>query len=162
MTEDEMWQALVACDKNYDGKFFYGVKSTGVFCRPSCASRTPLRKNVVYFHTAKKAMDAGFHPCKRCCPDLLVFAPALDIARKAKEIMDSAYNDSSLLAQKMSRIGLTRRHLDEIFKDNYQESLKVHLSKVRLPRESRSLTRPSPSAWAACPDSIHFSKKKRA
>lgn len=139
MREDEMWQAVVDCNKDYDGKFFYGVKSTGVFCRPSCASRTPLHKNVVYFHTAEEAMNAGFRPCKRCRPDLLVFAPALDIARKAKEIIDSAYNDSSLLVQEMSHIGLTRRHLDKIFQDNYQESLKVHLNRVRLKKAKELL-----------------------
>lgn len=140
MTEDEMWQALISCDKNYDGKFFYGVKSTGIFCRPSCASRTPLRKNVVYFHTAEEAMDAGFQPCKRCRPDLLVFAPALDLAKKAKGIMDRAYHDSSLLTQKMNHLGITRRHLDEVFKNQYQETLKDYLSNIRIQKAKELLS----------------------
>ena len=49
LTEDEMWQASVTCDKTYDGRFFYAVKTVGVYCRPSCKSRTPLRKNVRFF-----------------------------------------------------------------------------------------------------------------
>ncbi|MFV0617429.1 bifunctional transcriptional activator/DNA repair enzyme AdaA [Megasphaera sp. WILCCON 0056] len=151
MTEDEMWKALVSCDKSYDGQFFYGVKSTGIFCRPSCASRTPLRKNVVYFHTAEEALKAGFHPCKRCRPDLLVFTPALDIAREAKEIMDRAYNDSSLLAQKMTRLGITRNHLDKIFKNQYQESLKEYLNRLRIQKAKGLLSEGVPisdTAWA--------------
>ena len=60
------WQQLVARDP--DARFFYGVETTGVFCRPSCASRQPLRSNVRFFPTAADAEAAGFRPCKRCRP----------------------------------------------------------------------------------------------
>jgi AraC family transcriptional regulator of adaptative response / methylphosphotriester-DNA alkyltransferase methyltransferase len=49
ITDDEKWQAVVSCDRRYDGIFFYGVKTTGIFCKPSCKSKTLVRENVVFF-----------------------------------------------------------------------------------------------------------------
>jgi AraC family transcriptional regulator of adaptative response/methylated-DNA-[protein]-cysteine methyltransferase len=60
------WKQLVAHDPR--ARFFYGVATTGVFCRPGCASRRPLRANVRFFRTAAEAQAAGFRPCKRCRP----------------------------------------------------------------------------------------------
>jgi len=64
----EMERAYKASDESYDGVFFLGVTSTGIFCRPSCSARKPLPKNVKYFSTPKEAIFAGFRPCKRCRP----------------------------------------------------------------------------------------------
>lgn len=139
MTEDEMWKAVVACDKSYDGQFFYGVKSTGIFCRPSCASRTPLRQNVLFFRTPEEAMAAGFRPCKRCRPDLLFFEPALELVQRAKAIIDRAYADSASLAQEMKDLGITRSYLDELFKREYQESPRDYLRKLRLQKAKELL-----------------------
>ena len=68
LTDDEMWEATINCDSNLDGRFFYAVKTVGVYCCPSCKSRAPLRKNVLYFETGEQAQRAGFRPCKRCRP----------------------------------------------------------------------------------------------
>ncbi|MGD8189498.1 bifunctional transcriptional activator/DNA repair enzyme AdaA [Brevibacillus ginsengisoli] len=65
---DEKWQAIILNDKSYDGQFFYGVKSTGIFCRPSCKSRAPKRENVRVFQNAEHALSDNFRPCKRCKP----------------------------------------------------------------------------------------------
>lgn len=59
-------------DKNYDGKFYFGVKTTGIFCRPSCPAPVAKEENVAYFDTVFEAIDAGFRPCLRCRPDLQV------------------------------------------------------------------------------------------
>jgi AraC family transcriptional regulator, regulatory protein of adaptative response / methylated-DNA-[protein]-cysteine methyltransferase len=64
----EMETAYKKSDESYDGIFYLGVKSTGIFCRPSCPARKPLPKNVEYFATPKEALFAGFRPCKRCSP----------------------------------------------------------------------------------------------
>lgn len=64
---DRKWAAVVARDPAADGKFVYAVRTTGVYCRPSCPSR-PLRKNVEFHATARDAERAGFRPCKRCRP----------------------------------------------------------------------------------------------
>jgi AraC family transcriptional regulator of adaptative response/methylated-DNA-[protein]-cysteine methyltransferase len=68
-TEDERWQAVVHRNKQADGKFFYSVKTTGVYCRPSCASRLARRENVQFHNSCDAAERAGFRPCKRCQPD---------------------------------------------------------------------------------------------
>ena len=60
MTDDQRWQAVVANDRRFDGVFFYGVTSTGVFCRPSCPSRPPRRDRVQFFPSAQAAGEAGF------------------------------------------------------------------------------------------------------
>ena len=71
LTEDEMWIGVIECNKNYDGKFYYAVGTTHIYCRPSCTSRTPLRRNIVYFKTRGEAEMAGYRPCKRCQPEML-------------------------------------------------------------------------------------------
>ncbi|MBD2158601.1 bifunctional DNA-binding transcriptional regulator/O6-methylguanine-DNA methyltransferase Ada [Leptolyngbya sp. FACHB-16] len=67
-TDAERWDALVNRNTQAEGTFFYGVKTTGVFCRPTCSSRLPKRDNVVFFEQACEAEQAGFRPCKRCQP----------------------------------------------------------------------------------------------
>lgn len=64
----EMEQAYLARDASYNGVFFLGVRTTGIFCRPTCPARTPLPKNVEYFPTARAALFAGYRPCRRCRP----------------------------------------------------------------------------------------------
>lgn len=64
----EMERAYLARDASYNGLFFLGVRTTGIFCRPTCPARKPLPKNVEYFATASAAISAGYRPCKRCRP----------------------------------------------------------------------------------------------
>ena len=66
--EDEFWRALQSRDSSYEGIFFLGVKTTGIFCRPICSARKPLRKNVEFFPGKLEALHAGFRPCLRCKP----------------------------------------------------------------------------------------------
>lgn len=70
LTDDERWAAIERRDRDAVGHFFCAVKTTGVYCLPSCAGR-PLRKNVVFFDTAAQAVAAGFRACKRCKPERL-------------------------------------------------------------------------------------------
>jgi AraC family transcriptional regulator of adaptative response/methylated-DNA-[protein]-cysteine methyltransferase len=65
---DEMYEALCERDAAYEGQFFVGVWTTGVFCRPTCPARKPKRENIDFFPTASDALGAGFRPCKRCHP----------------------------------------------------------------------------------------------
>ena len=79
MTEPEMWEAVQRSDASYDGLFFYAVKTTGIFCRPSCKSKPPKRENLCYFASGEEARAAGFRPCKRCRSDLLEYQPMREI-----------------------------------------------------------------------------------
>jgi len=67
-SEEVMYQALVNKDSAYEGVFFVGVKTTGIFCRPSCSARKPLAENVEYFKNTNDALNAGYRPCKKCRP----------------------------------------------------------------------------------------------
>lgn len=67
-TEEARWAALVRRDPAADGAFVYAVRTTGVYCRPSCAAR-PRRENVRFLTGPEEAMRAGFRPCRRCKPD---------------------------------------------------------------------------------------------
>src|SRR3546814_10166628 len=68
ISEQQMWDAVQRRDTASDGRFCYGVMTTGVYCRPSCASRLPLRKNVRFYRDADAAERDGLRPCKRCEP----------------------------------------------------------------------------------------------
>jgi len=66
---EECWTAVENRDASANGSFFYGVRTTGVYCRPGCASRRPLRANTAFFETTAAAESAGFRACKRCRPN---------------------------------------------------------------------------------------------
>src|SRR6476660_1336208 len=65
---NEMRRASLQKDSSYDGVFFLAVRTTGIFCRPSCPARRPLARNVDYFPSAREALSAGYRACKRCRP----------------------------------------------------------------------------------------------
>src|SRR5512138_3555672 len=90
LTEDEMAKAWQRRDASYDGVFFFGVKTTGIFCCPSCPSR-PKRGNLEFFHSGGEAVRAGYRPCKRCQPELANGQPPEWVARlmaRAAELPD--------------------------------------------------------------------------
>src|ERR1700754_429462 len=66
--DDERWQAVQRRDRAADGRFYYSVRTTGVYCRPSCAARRARRENVRFHATRQEAEAAGFRPCRRCRP----------------------------------------------------------------------------------------------
>ncbi len=70
---DEKWSAIIRNDASYDGAFYYAVKTTGIFCKPSCKSRVPNKENVLVFDTADAALDKHFRPCKRCLSRTVFF-----------------------------------------------------------------------------------------
>ena len=70
--DEDRWTAVVERDARADGIFYYSVATTGVYCRPSCAARPALRKNVAFHNTGGDAEQAGFRPCKRCRPNAVV------------------------------------------------------------------------------------------
>ncbi len=102
MTKQEMWEAVKNSDANYDGLFFYGVKTTGIFCRPSCQSKVPKQENILYFRSSEEARKAGFRPCKRCRSDLLEYQPMHEIADEIIKKSDTYWASLFLLVSKYS------------------------------------------------------------
>ena len=113
---ERCWQALCERDANYDGRFVFAVCSTGIFCRPSCPARRPLRANVQFHSDAASAAAAGFRPCKRCTPQGASPAEQLDaLVSAACELLDNA-EQTLKLTELAARIGLSASHLSRAFK----------------------------------------------
>lgn len=138
MTEKEKWQALLNCDSMYDGRFYYGLKTTGIFCRPSCKSKSPRRENVLFFDTAEQASIAGLRPCKRCRPDLLEFEPQKEIANQIKHIYEQCYFDRKRLKNELAALGLNRNRIAQLFKQEYNMTEIAFLNQIRI-REAKRL-----------------------
>ncbi len=87
LSYEEMVEAMLGDDRRFDGKFFVCVKSTGIYCLPSCKAKNPLLKNIVFYGTREEAIDAGFRGCKRCrsefYPDVMPrwFAAAIEFMK---------------------------------------------------------------------------------
>src|SRR5712672_3987417 len=82
------WQATLARDSRADGSFVLAVRSTHIYCRPSCPARRPLRRNVLFFHTREEAEKQGFRPCLRCKPNQ-VAGPIALVERATKQLAES-------------------------------------------------------------------------
>ena len=74
MNEDVFYEAMLSRDYRFDGKFFIGVKTTGIYCRPICPAR-PKRKNIEFLLSASEAENKGYRPCMRCRPECAPFSP---------------------------------------------------------------------------------------
>jgi AraC family transcriptional regulator of adaptative response/methylated-DNA-[protein]-cysteine methyltransferase len=113
---DRYWKAVLGQDAKADGNFFYSVKTTGVYCRPSCASRTPLRKNVDFHLSCAEAESAGFRPCKRCQPNQprLEQQYATIIARACRLI--KAAGEAPALSPLARAVGMSPFHFHRTFK----------------------------------------------
>ncbi len=115
LTDEARYAALVARDPRFDGVFFVGVKTTGVYCRPVCPARTPAATRCEFFASPALAERAGFRACFRCRPELAPGNAPVDavdalVARAAQQIAEGALNDASIdtLAE---QLGVTARHL---------------------------------------------------
>jgi len=119
INESQAWNSVMARDESSDGELFYGVTTTGVYCRPSCPSRRPKRGNVSFFPSAEAAESAGFRPCQRCTPNREPASRDKAIDR-AREYIDRHIHDLSderitleLLGEES---GMSPYHLQRKFK----------------------------------------------
>lgn len=131
--ESEAWRAVAERDASADGRVFYAVTSTGVYCRPSCPSRRPRRENVRFFSGPAEAERAGFRACRRCRPNELQRAEA-SVAR-AKDLLDTHAATGSegnlTLRELAAAVGMSPFHLQRVFQ------AQVGLSPARYLRARR-------------------------
>jgi AraC family transcriptional regulator of adaptative response/methylated-DNA-[protein]-cysteine methyltransferase len=122
MGNNEMWQAVSNRDVEADGRFFYAVTTTGIYCRPSCASRRPKRKNVEFFELAQAAEQAGYRACQRCKPRAQEHIdPKVERIRRVCDFIDD-YLDSGAegpptLAQMAKHVHGSPHYLQRTFKE---------------------------------------------
>lgn len=113
-------RARLSRDSRFDGHFFVGVKTTGIYCRPICPANAPKSENVLFFPTAAAASEAGFRPCLRCRPECAPGTPAWSgssttVRRGLRLIADGALDEGNV-EDLSSRLGVTSRHLRRLFK----------------------------------------------
>lgn len=113
---DPRWPSIVAREASADGEFYYAVKTTGVYCRPSCAARLARPENVRYFQTCAEAEKAGFRPCKRCKPDQTSISEqnSSKIAKACRLIEKS--EETLSLARLAKYVGMSVYHFHRTFK----------------------------------------------
>ncbi|HUY46567.1 MAG TPA: AlkA N-terminal domain-containing protein [Streptosporangiaceae bacterium] len=115
---DTCYQAVVARDPRFDGRFFTGVTSTGIYCRPICPARTPARANMRFFAHAGAAESAGFRACRRCRPEASPGSPdwnvRADLAARAVRLIADGYVDSRGISGLAARLAVTQRHLHRL------------------------------------------------
>ncbi|MEO7718002.1 MAG: bifunctional DNA-binding transcriptional regulator/O6-methylguanine-DNA methyltransferase Ada [Capsulimonas sp.] len=114
--DEEKWEAVTRRDHDADGAFFYSVKSTGVYCRPSCASRLANRENVRFHTSGAEAEQSGFRPCKRCRPNEAALAQrhAAAVAEACRII--EASDEAPSLDALAEAAGVSRFHFHRLFK----------------------------------------------
>lgn len=129
-TEAEMYRALCERNPEFEGLFFVGVKTTGIFCRPTCPARKPKRENVDFFPSVAESMRAGFRPCKRCRPlEVPGAAPGWlqDLLDRVEAEPNQRWTDSHLRSEKIEPSRVRRW-----FKRNHGMTFQAYLRKRRL------------------------------
>ena len=113
---DPRWAAVVARRAAADGSFFYSVRTTGVYCRPSCGARLPRPENVRFRATREEAETAGFRPCKRCRPDRPALAERhAAMVTEACRLIETS-SAAPALEELAARSGMSQFHFHRVFK----------------------------------------------
>ncbi|MNO42927.1 Bifunctional transcriptional activator/DNA repair enzyme AdaA [compost metagenome] len=132
------WQAIIQNDASQDGRFFYAVASTGIFCRPSCKSKPPKRENVRIFASAEQAKAARFRPCKRCKPDGQPL-PDREWVGQIADYIDRHYDEKLTLELLADMCHGSPYHLQRTFKRVMQMTPVEYIQRRRIEAAKRTL-----------------------
>src|SRR6201996_8637818 len=116
MDDEQRYEAVAGKDARFDGVFFTGVTSTGIYCRPSCPAITPKRANMRFYRSAAAAQEAGFRACKRCRPDTSPGSPEwnvrADLAARAMRLIADGAVDRDGVTGLAGRLGYSERQVN--------------------------------------------------
>jgi AraC family transcriptional regulator of adaptative response/methylated-DNA-[protein]-cysteine methyltransferase len=116
MRDEDLWKAILERNRSLDGRMVYAVRSTGVYCRPSCSSKKPKYEQVLFFSRPELAEQAGFRPCRRCRPDRpAADDPKLVLARKVCRYIEAHLEDQLSLRVLSQHFALSPAHLQRSF-----------------------------------------------
>ncbi len=128
----EQWKAIETHDPEYDGKFYYALKTSKLICRPSCTARKPVPENVIIFSSLKDGMEAGYHPCTRCRPDLPEWRGAKrDLAMRAEAYIQKHFTQKFSLDQIAEALFVNKIYLSKCFKEITGGTLLHYHNQVR-------------------------------
>lgn len=145
--EEQYWQAFVEKDSRANGMFFVAVRSTGVYCKPSCPSKRPKRENVSFYISPEAAEQAGYRPCKRCRPrEMDQTDPQVEIAQRICRYIEQHLEGPISLADLSEQFNISPFHLQRIFKRvmgisprQYADAYRLSQFKTQL-KEKESVT----------------------
>jgi len=139
---DICYHALQSRDARFDGRFFTGVRTTGIYCRPVCPARTPKQSNVTFYPSAAAAEAAGFRPCMRCRPETSPGTPAWSgtaaSVTRALRLIDDGFLDGGSLEDLAGALGMTSRHVRRLF-DQHLGASPVAVAQARRVHFARRL-----------------------
>lgn len=135
---DEMWEKIITCDCKYDGLFYTAVKTTKIYCRPSCRSRKPKKINVKFYRDINEVEDAGFRPCKRCQPNV-EHSPHIELVRNIITFLVNHYKQNVILRDIADQVGLSPYYLERLFKQETAETPRTYLEKIRIDKATHLL-----------------------
>jgi AraC family transcriptional regulator, regulatory protein of adaptative response / methylated-DNA-[protein]-cysteine methyltransferase len=135
--EATCWQAVMDRDSRYAGQFYFGVRSTRIYCRPGCPARSPRQEQVTYFASGAEARSAGYRPCRRCHPDELQSAQEELVARIRRLLEESAEIPS--LAELARQVGFSPYYLQRMFKAATGLTPRQYASSQRVERLKQNL-----------------------
>jgi AraC family transcriptional regulator of adaptative response/methylated-DNA-[protein]-cysteine methyltransferase len=134
LDEETAWQALVDRDEQFAGAFVVAVTSTKIYCRPSCPSRRPLRKNVRFFATPAEARAAGFRACLRCKPDSSEPSSSAQLVQRARSYLEARVDEPVTLDELGRHAGASPHHLQRTFKRLLGVTPKQYVAALRADR----------------------------
>lgn len=135
---DEMWKIILSCDSSYDGLFYTAVKTTAIYCRPSCRSRKPKKENVVFYYDIDSVEKAGFRPCKRCQPEVN-HSPHKELVIKVVAFLVQSYKQKLVLQDIADHVGVSVYHLERVFKQATSETPRTYLERIRIDKAAHLL-----------------------
>ena len=148
MEQEEFWHAVETRNARFDGRFVFAVRSTGIYCRPSCPARRPRRNQVVFYRVPEAAERAGFRSCRRCKPASIESVdPQIDMVRRVCRMIE-ANPDAGLTLDTMGdQLGVSPFHLQRVFKRitgvtprQYAEGFRAALFRNRVRKTDASVT----------------------
>ena len=147
MFEENYWQAVLNRDSQSDGTFVFGVRSTGIYCNPSCPARHPRREQVIFFTRPEAAEEAGFRACRRCRPgETSVYELQVEMVQRACRYIEAHIDGPITLTDLGKEVGVSPYHLQRVFKGvvgitprQYVEACRLGQLKTRL-KDGESVT----------------------
>ncbi|HZK44020.1 MAG TPA: AlkA N-terminal domain-containing protein [Syntrophomonadaceae bacterium] len=131
-----LYSAFMAKDARFDGRFFIGISSTGIYCRPVCRAKQPKIENCTFFTTAAEAEQAGYRPCLLCRPELAPGSSITDatatLVQRARKMLEANCGSEQNLEELAGKLGYTDRHLRRAFAAEYNVSPIQYLQTCRL------------------------------
>ncbi|RJE87080.1 helix-turn-helix domain-containing protein [Paenibacillus sp. 1011MAR3C5] len=151
-----MWSRIIACDSNYDGLFYTAVKTTRIYCRPSCRSRKPKKVNVEFYLHMNEAEKAGYRACKRCRPESQ-HSPNVGVVRQVKAFLIQQHKQKLELRDIADHVGLSAFHLERLFKQETAVTPRVFLEQIRIDRAAHLLLHTEMSNLDICYETGFYS-----